>query len=72
MFCLQPLKIVEVHIKFLTPSPSDSDQWPMTIKNERTGELLIHFANGDLQKLALDGLLLRPRLKLFTDVMIDK
>lgn len=47
MFCLQPLKIVEIHIKFLAPSPSNSDEWPMTIKNDRKGELIAYFSNGD-------------------------
>ena len=35
MFCLQPLKIVEVHVKFLAPQANDSKEWPMTIFNER-------------------------------------
>ena len=47
MFCLQPLKIVEVHVKFLAPNPNDSKEWPMTIFNERKGEVITYFANGD-------------------------
>jgi len=47
MFCLQPLKIVEVHVKFLAPPASDSSEWPMTIFNERQGVLIAYFANGD-------------------------
>lgn len=47
MFCLQPLKIVEVHVKFLSPPPSDATEWPMTIFNERKGEVITYFANGD-------------------------
>ena len=47
MFCLQPLKIVEVHVKFLAPVQSDTKEWPMTIFNERSGELITYFANGD-------------------------
>lgn len=39
----------------------------MTIKNERSGELIAYFSNGDSQKLALDGLLLRPKLDLLTE-----
>ena len=46
MFCLQPLKIVEIHIKFNAPSPS-SEEWSQIIKNERHGELIAYFANGD-------------------------
>ena len=47
MFCLQPLKIVEVHVKFLAPPVADSQEWPMTILNERKGEVITYFANGD-------------------------
>ena len=67
MFCLQPLKIVEIHVKFKAPLPSDSAAWPMTIFNECNGELIAYFANGDQQKLFLDGVLLRPKLKIVTD-----
>jgi hypothetical protein len=31
MFCLQPLKIVEVSVKFKTPKPSNTEEWPMII-----------------------------------------
>ena len=47
MFCLQPLKIVEVHVKFLAPPVNDTSEWPMTILNERKGEVITYFANGD-------------------------
>jgi hypothetical protein len=47
MFCLQPLKIVEIHIKLLAPSPFSNDEWPMIMKNERSGELIAFFSNGD-------------------------
>jgi hypothetical protein len=67
MFCLQPLKIVEVHVKFLAPSPSDHAEWPMTILNERKGEIVAFFANGDQQKLFLDGVLQRPKVQILTD-----
>ena len=67
MFCLQPLKIVEIHVKFKAPQPNDSVAWPMTIFNESKGELIAYFANGDQQKLYLDGVLLRPKLKIVTD-----
>jgi len=53
-------------VKFLAPQPT-SDEWPNTIKNERTGELIAYFSNGDSQKLILDGLLLRPKLELLTE-----
>lgn len=66
MFCLQPLKIVEIHIKLKAPSPTSED-WPLTIKNERHGELTAYFANGEQQKLFLDGFLMRPMLELLTE-----
>ena len=67
MFCLQPLKIVEVHVKFLAPAPNDTAEWPMTILNERKGEIVAYFANGDQQKLFLDGVLQRPMVQILTD-----
>lgn len=39
MFCLQPLKIVELHVKFIAPKSVDLEQWPMTIANDRKGQL---------------------------------
>lgn len=47
MFCLQPLKIVEVQVKFKAPKPSANDEWPMVMCNERHGELVAAFSNGD-------------------------
>lgn len=67
MFCLQPLKIVEVHVKFLAPSPNDFNEWPMTILNERKGEIIAFFSNGDSSKLFLDGVLSRPKVTILTD-----
>ena len=69
MFCLQPLKIVEVHVKFLAPKYDNTGEWPMTIFNERTGALIAYFANGDQQKLFLDGVLMRPKLTVLTDFL---
>ena len=67
MFCLQPLKIVEVHVKFAAPSPGDGGEWPMTKMNDRKGEIVAYFSNGDQQKLFIDGVLLRPMLAVLTD-----
>ena len=41
----------------------------MTIRNERKGELLAYFSNGDSQHLYLDGVLMRPRLEVLTDFL---
>lgn len=46
MFCLQPLKILEIDIKFKAPAPSATEEWPMIIRNERHGELVAQFSNG--------------------------
>lgn len=51
------------------PAASDSAEWPMTIFNERSGELIAYFANGDQQKLYLDGLLMRPKVQILTDFL---
>lgn len=67
MYCLQPSKIVEIQLKFKHPSPNNTEQWPNIMKIENTGELLIQYANGASQKLILQGLLLRPRLKVQTE-----
>ena len=39
----------------------------MTILNERKGEIVAYFSNGDQQKLFLDGMLLRPKVTVLTD-----
>ena len=41
----------------------------MTIFNERQGELIAYFANGDQQKLFLDGVLMRPKVQILTDFL---
>ena len=69
MFCLQPLKIVEICVKFLAPKSDNTAEWPMTIFNERSGELIAYFANGDQQKLFLDGVLMRPKVTVLTDFL---
>ena len=68
MFCLQPLKIVEVQVRFRTPKPSQTDEWPMIMTSERHGELVAAFNNGEKQTFALEGQLLRPKLNLLTEV----
>lgn len=68
MFCLQPLKIVEVTIQLKAPKAAQTDEWPMKILNEREGELIANFSNGDIQKFTLEGMLLRPKLVLLTEV----
>ena len=69
MFCLQPLKIVELHVKFLAPKATELDEWSMIMKNERKGELVASFQNGDAQKFTLNGQLLRPKIVLLTEKM---
>ena len=67
MFSLLSHNIIEVHVKLLAPSAADRAEWPMTILNERKGEIVAYFANGDQQKLFLDGMLLRPKVTVLTD-----
>jgi len=66
-FILQPLKIVELHVKFLTPKPSDTAEWPMIMTSERHGEVTASFDNGDTQKFLVHGKLLRPKVVLLTE-----
>lgn len=47
MFCLQPLKIVEVQVKFKAPKPAATEEWPQVMCNERHGDLVASFSNGD-------------------------
>lgn len=67
MFCLQPLKIVELHVKMMAPKPGQLDEWPSTIRNEREGELFAAFSNGDNQAFKIHGHLLRPKVVLLTE-----
>jgi len=66
-FCLQPLKIVELHVKFQHPKPAETSEWPMIMKNERVGQINASFANGDSQKFIVHGQLLRPKIVLLTE-----
>lgn len=67
MYCLQPLKIVELHVKLMAPKALQLEEWPTTIRNEREGELVAAFSNGDSQVFKLHGLLLRPKIVLLTE-----
>lgn len=53
----------------MAPKAADLEEWPMIMKNERHGELVASFQNGDTQKFALHGVLLRPKLILLTEKM---
>ena len=66
-FCLQPLKIVELHVKFNAPKSSDLAEWPMIMNNARQGALQASFSNGDTQNFDLIGQLMRPKLILLTE-----
>jgi len=66
-FCLQPLKIVEIHVKFNAPKASEQAEWPMIMQNGRQGELQAAFSNGDMQSFNILGQLLRPKLILLTE-----
>lgn len=67
MFCLQPLKIVEIGIKFKAPKPSATEEWPMIMTSDRQGALVASFSNGDSQKFFIEGHLMRPKIVLLTE-----
>ena len=66
-FSLQPLKIVELHVKFIAPKASDLTEWPNIMHNSRKGELMANFSNGDNQAFEILGQLMRPKLMLLTE-----
>ena len=66
-FCLQPLKIVELHVRFNAPKSADQVEWPMIMHNARSGELQAAFSNGDTQSFDILGQLMRPKLLLLTE-----
>ena len=67
MFCLQPLKIVEIGIKFKAPKPAATEEWPMIMTSDRQGALVASFSNGDSQKFFIEGHLMRPKIVLLTE-----
>jgi len=67
MFCLQPLKIVEIGVKFKAPKPSATEEWPMIMSSDRQGALVASFSNGDSQKFFIEGHLMRPKIVLLTE-----
>ena len=58
-FNLSSLSSVELKILF-----ENDGKWPMNYRSYKKGELKIKFNNHDVQKILLDGLLLRPNIKL--------
>ena len=44
-----------VDVKFLNPSVTDENEWPMTLLNEKHGKLYVAFENGELQEFNLRG-----------------
>lgn len=67
MFCLQPLKIVEIGLKFKAPKPNSNEEWPLIMESNREGALVANFSNGDTQKFLIAGQLLRPKIVLLTE-----
>lgn len=41
----------------------------MTVINEQSGELVSYFNNGDVQKLFIDAVMMRPRVVVLTDFL---
>ena len=67
MFCLQPQKIVEVHLKMNCPKVDDRENWPLIMKKELKGSLVAFFQTGDSQVFKVDGFLLRPKMVVLTE-----
>ncbi|KRX10489.1 hypothetical protein PPERSA_08791 [Pseudocohnilembus persalinus] len=65
-FNLVPNSNLEIEIFFEGPETDDYEHWPMVEKEYKFGALNLFFSNGDEQNIDLEGLLLRPAIKLNT------
>jgi hypothetical protein len=65
-FNIIPNSNLKLDIKYLCPEPSNETEWPMTLVNERTGKLTVHFENGESQDYHLKAILRRPKITLLT------
>jgi len=65
-FNIIPSSNLKIDIKFLSPSPSNEKEWPMTLVNEKFGKLKVLFENNEFQEFYLKGILKRPRIILNT------
>jgi hypothetical protein len=66
MFDLQPSKMLQLTVAFLTPDPENKSDWPDIIRIPNEGRFNVAFANGKMQHIDLLGMLIRPRLFLQT------
>jgi hypothetical protein len=64
---LSPEDNLQIAVKFLKPSPTDPDAWPMVPVHLIRNELLIQFVSGHTQNLILEGKLWRPKLVLASE-----
>lgn len=53
---------LDLKLQFQSPKPNDTAQWALTQRMNRSGNLTIHFSNGDSQSISLKAELLRPIL----------
>jgi hypothetical protein len=51
----------------IAPKPGQLEEWPSTMINEREGELIASYNNGQTQTFKLHGTLLRPKVVLLTE-----
>lgn len=58
-FNLSSLSSVQLKVFF-----ENDGNWPMNYRSYKKGELRIKFSNHEYQRIILDGLLLRPNIKL--------
>ena len=62
MFNLQPAKMLQMTMAFLTPEPTDKAEWPDIIRIPNEGRLNVAFANGKSQSFKMLGMLIWPKL----------
>jgi hypothetical protein len=55
-----------LEVEFKPGKASDHKAWPLARKIYKHGTIIISYANGDVQKIKLEGLCLRPVLRLNT------
>ena len=55
-----------LEVEYRPGRANDHKAWPLARKIYKHGKIIISYANGDVQEIKLEGLCLRPVLKLNT------
>lgn len=66
LFNLQPEKLLQITMRFLTPDPTNKADWPDIIRIPNEGRLHIAYSNSKSQTFKMLGNLLRPKIFLQT------